>query len=493
VSAPASFRNPVLGRGVGTDHGDPFVIRYLDEFFLFHTGETSGRRGVAVHRSVDLVHWEFAGYALEAADTGWAWADLWAPEVVYERGTFYMYFAARSRDAPRLPPGDEGEAGRRLGLARATSPLALVADPEPLVGEWSIDGHPFRDDDGLLWLFYNVRFDGGPWPSEQPGTGTVCDRLLAPDTLQGRPTPVTFPDQPWEQMPGGGWAWNEAPYVLKRRGSYFQMYSGGWFADASYAVGIAQATSPRGPWRKHADNPILRSGDDILGPGHHSVVHGPNAATRYAVYHAHVRDEQGRKVHLDRLLWAGDRPTIAGPTSAAQPAPPAACLDERIPHWRAEAWARGTWVEVCGNAYPLPGGDAWHQVEAVRGDGRIVVRTGGVLIASRPIADPGPPTFAADGDVTAPTATSYLDDEGVHHLPAGSAYAWQWGGGERLELSLAIRGHALLTLDEATYELDGDDRAFRLVRLEHDGPVDEIVAHAPSGATVADLTVTAVA
>jgi hypothetical protein len=87
----------VVAGAPGDDHGDPFIIKFLDAFYLYHTGATAGRRGVSVHRSHDLVHWEFAGYALEAAETGWAWSDLWAPEVVYERGVFYMYITGASR------------------------------------------------------------------------------------------------------------------------------------------------------------------------------------------------------------------------------------------------------------------------------------------------------------------------------------------------------------------------------------------------------------
>ena len=62
-----TFRNPVITGAAGEDHGDPFIIKYLDAFYLYHTGDTAGRRGVSVHRPADLVHWEFAGYALEAA------------------------------------------------------------------------------------------------------------------------------------------------------------------------------------------------------------------------------------------------------------------------------------------------------------------------------------------------------------------------------------------------------------------------------------------
>ena len=62
-----TFRNPVIAGGPGTDHGDPFAIKYLDAFYLYHSGETAGRRGISVYRSTNLVDWEFQGFALEAA------------------------------------------------------------------------------------------------------------------------------------------------------------------------------------------------------------------------------------------------------------------------------------------------------------------------------------------------------------------------------------------------------------------------------------------
>jgi GH43 family beta-xylosidase len=492
---PLTFRNPVIAGAPGEDHGDPFAIKFLDWFYLYHTGETYGRRGVSVHRSRDLVEWEFMGFALEAAEDGWGYSDLWAPEVVYERGVFYMYISATRRlegEGGRwdLGPGDDDS--RRVGLARATDPLGpFVWDKEPLTEGWSIDGHPFRDDDGSMWLFYNIRSEetraaNGAW-----GTGTVCDRLLAPDRVEGGPTPVTFPSQDWEG-PYGDWYWNEGPYVLKRRGTYYQMYSGGYHADGSYAIGIADARAPRGPWEKAPDNPILTSSARITGPGHHSFVYGPDAATVYAVYHGYVGGEPGRKVNLDRLYWRGDRPQIAGPTDGEQPVPPLPRHVDSVPHWRGEVWARGTAVDVRGVRFELPPDDAWHQVEAVESGGRVAVRIGGVLVASYPSTEPGrsEPFFAGDGELAALTVSSCLRDDELHDLPAGSTHVWEWGGDGRLELALAVKGSIELAFDDAVHVLDGPADSFRLVRLVHDHGAGSIIARTRrAAATVADLAV----
>jgi GH43 family beta-xylosidase len=490
------FRNPVISGAAGEDHGDPFVIKYLDSFYLYHSGETAGRRGISVHRSVDLVDWEFQGYALEPAEAGWAWSDLWAPEVVYERGVFYMYVSATRRRVDGSPAtqwqqGEGDDASRRLGVARSRSPVGpFVLDPEPLTDGWAIDGHPFRDDDGTMWLFYNVRTADLEGEGLLPGTGTVCDRLLAPDRLEGNPTPVTLPSDAWEGVPTEDWYWNEAPYVLKRRGRYYQLYSGGAFADGSYALGLADSRSLRGPWRKDARNPILRGSHRVSGPGHVSFVFGPDAATPYAVYHGYVDGDPGRKVLLDRLFWAGDAPTIAGPTDDVQPLPPGPVVDPGVPHWRAEAWVRGSDVSIGGVRYPLDPGDVWHQVEVVQAGGRYAVRVGGVLRASRPGSQSA--HFQTDGDVAHQTVTSVLQDELVHELPAGSTYVWRWGGRGRLELVLAVRGTVTLSLNGKTYLLEGERERFRVVRLEHEGHVEHIAATAVGAdAAVADLAVRA--
>jgi hypothetical protein len=131
----------------------------------------------------------------------------------------------------------------------------------------------------------------------------------------------------------------------------------------------------------------------------------------------------------------------------------------------------------------------WHQVEAIQADGRIAVRVGGVLVSAHPAhrAD-AQPFFATDGDVTAETSMSYLEDGEIHELPAGSSFVWRWGGSGALELDLAVRGEATIALDGDAHEVASED--YRLVRLEHAGEVEEITVRAGrAGATVTDLSV----
>ncbi|MDP9407656.1 MAG: glycoside hydrolase family 43 protein [Actinomycetota bacterium] len=487
------FTNPVISDPRGTDHGDPFVLRHLNSYFLYHTTD-DGDAGISVYRSADLVHWHFEGFALEPAQGNhWAQTDLWAPEVMAWRGLFYMYVSAT-----RLGPDGHGfEALRRQGLARSAAPTGpFVLDDAPLVRDvWSIDGHPFQDEDGKLWLFYNTRtpatrFDG------YRGSGTVVDRLLKPDRLEGSPTPVAFPSERWEGNAAGDEFWNEASWVLKRRGRYYHLYSGGSYRDATYGVGITAADRPRGPWRKDPLNPVFRSGRRIRGPGHHSVILAPDGVTFYAVYHAYDGEQPGRKIHLDPLHWAGDRPIIgtdavAGrPTEEAQPLPPRPVFDPAVPWWQADIWAWGSALEIDGHQVVLPASAQALRVRVNQGRHGLRVWVDGRLHYQEP--GDHAPRFAADGELMLASLTSSLTDEAIRWLAPGERHAWSWGGDGPVEVVLAVLGSCRLTAGKVETTATSPQDRFALVRLHAPGGTAEIIVTGrDTGAQVTDLFVAA--
>ena len=62
----------------------------------------------------------------------------------------------------------------------------------------------------------------------------------------------------------------------------------------------------------------------VTGPGHNSVVRGPDNRQLYCVYHRWVDD--ARVLSIDPLDWAGDRLLVLGPSYTPQPAPACACV-----------------------------------------------------------------------------------------------------------------------------------------------------------------------
>jgi GH43 family beta-xylosidase len=483
------FQNPIITDTVGMDHGDPFVLRYLDTYYLYHTG----KQGVKLYTSTDLVHWTYQGVALPAMGPGehWAQTDLWAPEVLYNAGTFYMYVAATQL----LPSGKADDQARRQGIARSKTPQGpFVWDDAPLIPqEWSIDGHPYRDRDGQLWFFYNIRTEASRYIDGTTGCGNVVDRLVRPDQLEGIQDVVTFPTERWEGNAPGTWYWNEGPCVLKRHGAYYQMYSGGCYRDGTYAIGYATAPHPRGPWTKYVNNPILHSQEGILGPGHHCVVKAPDGVTPYIVYHGYLPQQKGRKVHTDRLYWVGDRLELVGPTTQRQPLPPGPVYDAAVPHWQLAAWVCGTHVWIDNHQLTLQPDDAWHYVQAVYYDQQLQISLDGVLQLQ--VVDTAlQPIITTSGKVCATALTSWFDDETVYSLQSGESQQWNWGGSGRVEISLAVRGDAVVCLQGAdTMRIPVDSPAtYQHVHFTVSTGLETLEVKAnSSGTLVTDVVITA--
>ncbi len=513
--AVGTFANPVLDTGPGRDHGDPFVLRFAGRYYLYYTGAA----GIEVWTGTDLAHWSRHGLALVAPDGDhWAQVDLWAPEVMYADGWFYMYVTGTRHCADGTPTHPGAGVGvnhgddelRRQGVARSRDPLGpFELDPAPLLGVWSIDGHPFVDVDGRRWLFYNVRDESTRYRGTVPGCGNLVDELVAPDTLSGRPVPVALPDADWEGNRSGGWYWNEGPTVLRRRGRYVQMYSGGYYGDDSYGVGFAAADSPRGPWAKAPHNPVFVSGARITGPGHHSITCGPDGVTPWAVYHGYVDGLPGRKVHLDRLHWSAEGPRLGRgeapgrPTEDLQPVPDGPVHDPVVPYWHAELWARARSLHLGQVVVDLPPGRAV-LVDVTQREHRVRVLVDGIAVV--PAATAGDPAEVArdlltgqavDGDVLSLAMTTWREDEDLRVLAPGEVLSVAWGGDRPLECSLAVDGAALVRLTDgvdvvAEHVVRGGGDLAELVRLRTEGPVAAVeVVAGPAGALVGDLVLTA--
>ena len=67
--------------------------------------------------------------------------------------------------------------------------------------------------------------------------------------------------------------------------------------------------------------PILRTTGEVVGPGHNSVVRGPDNRQLWCVYHRWSPDTSARILAIDPLDWEGKRMRVAGPSTTPQPAP----------------------------------------------------------------------------------------------------------------------------------------------------------------------------
>jgi len=77
----------------------------------------------------------------------------------------------------------------------------------------------------------------------------------------------------------------------------------------SYGVGFAVADHPLGPFVEPHHGPVVLSGQGsgLVGPGHNSVVTGPDGG-EHVVYHAWDPQLTARRMHVAPLVWTADGP-----------------------------------------------------------------------------------------------------------------------------------------------------------------------------------------
>ena len=260
-----TYRNPIIDR-IGP--ADPHVIRYEGNYYMYPT--TDGK-GYDVFVSNDLVHWEQKPKCFTDARGG-----AWAPDVFHHKkgdGKFYLYYTLNK-------PGG----GKQIGVAVANGPLGPFKDRANLV-DGAIDAHLFQDDDGRFYLYY-ADLAGGFKIMVQP--------MFDPLKKNDEPREIIRPTVDWERKKG---AVTEGPWMLKHKGLYYLMYSGSGADGPDYAIGYATASSPLGPFTKYPGNPIAKRGHGVSGPGHHSVVTGPDGKL-WMVYHQQSSKEIGWKRFL---------------------------------------------------------------------------------------------------------------------------------------------------------------------------------------------------
>ena len=88
------------------------------------------------------------GLALSQYDVPWVSTQMWAPDVAFKNGKYYLVFPARDKDG-----------NFRLGIATSKVPEGpFKPEPECIKGSFSIDPCAFEDEDGKVYMCF-----GGLW------------------------------------------------------------------------------------------------------------------------------------------------------------------------------------------------------------------------------------------------------------------------------------------------------------------------------------------
>ena len=109
------------------------------------------------------------------------------------------------------------------------------------------------------------------------------------------------------------------PCVREREGRYYCMYSGGSWQSASYGVDFAVSSSIEGPYSdaggENGPRVLSSKPGGLLGPGHNSIVLGPDGSSEYLAYHAWDTGFAARSLCIDPLIWTPEGPRGDGPSS----------------------------------------------------------------------------------------------------------------------------------------------------------------------------------
>lgn len=254
--------------------------------------------------SPDLVSWSIPGDALPVLPP---WAEpghTWAPDVLATETGWVLYFTARL----------EGTELQCIGHAAADSLIGpYTAAAEPLVCPTerggAIDPRTFVHTDGTTWLL---------WKSDDNWDLTVTDpttifshRLDATGTtLEAGPHALLTAD--------GGWEGHivEAPDMVSGPdGRLWLLYSGGWFNQPTYGLGLAVCDTPAGPCHRHGTDRFLGSNDQGAGPGEASVWTDRDGSVwlAYSPWAQRYRSYTPRPFAIARLGFDATGPYLADP------------------------------------------------------------------------------------------------------------------------------------------------------------------------------------
>jgi beta-xylosidase len=198
-----------------------------------------------------------------------------------------------------------------IGTAVAARPEGpFVALPRPLVCQLdrngSIDPRVFVDRGGELWMHWksddNADVDGTSHSS-------IYAQRLSDDGLHlvGPRTRILEADQAWEGRIV------EAPDMERVDGRYWLFYSGNWFNQPYYGIGVAECDGPAGPCRKPYDGPWLSSNAQGQGPGEASLFTDRDGTTwiLYSPWAQAYTTPTPRPVAMARVEFGRDGPRLA--------------------------------------------------------------------------------------------------------------------------------------------------------------------------------------
>jgi GH43 family beta-xylosidase len=285
---------------------DPFILRHSDGYYYF-TASVPEYDRIELRRSATLTGLATAETKAvwHKPDTGAYSALIWAPEIHYIHGAWYIYFAA----APSREIKDN--------LFQHRMWVLTCAAENPMAGEWKFLGQVDTGIDSFCLDATTFTHKGNlyyVWAQKDrdiPGNSNLyIARMETPERIATKPVRLSSPELDWETR---GFMVNEGPAVMISHGKIFISYSAS-ATDENYCVGLLHAPEDANlldasVWTKSKE-PVFRTCFEhgIFGPGHNSFTKSEDGRTDLIVYHARTYREI-----VGDPLWNPDRHTFVKP------------------------------------------------------------------------------------------------------------------------------------------------------------------------------------
>ncbi|MFJ2924863.1 family 43 glycosylhydrolase [Streptomyces massasporeus] len=302
-SPAVTHTNPIAEK-----RADPHIVKHTDGYYYF-TATVPEYDRIVLRRAATI-----QGLTSAPETTIWTkhasgvmGAHIWAPEIHFIDGKWYVYFAAGATDDVWAI---------RMYVLEGTG-------ANPLTAAWTEKGQ-IRTQwesfslDATTFVVNGVRYLA--WAQRDPSVNNNTDVYLAkmanPWTITGTPVMLSRPTHSWETV---GYKVNEGPAVIQHGGKVFLTYSAS-ATDANYCLGMLTASASanllsQASWSKSA-TPVFTSSaaTSQYGPGHNSFTVSEDGKSDILVYHDRgYKDISGdplndpnRRTRVQKVYWNAD-------------------------------------------------------------------------------------------------------------------------------------------------------------------------------------------